>query len=156
MDQQSAIIPFIVLKLLLSHRDTIVDVGRTVSFVSAGSTIICCCIPWDAKAKISSTETLKYVLKCDCHLRGRLPSCLARRNLHHPLAGPWQSGVGNFSVLLPRLCLSWMWCRTLLSHPVCRVPFRSTVFTSTSAHMNYCLLNNKSNKFSPIQRKPQW
>lgn len=36
---------------------------------------------------------------------------------------------------------------TLLSHAVTRVPFRSTAFTSQSAHVNYCLLSNKSNKF---------
>lgn len=101
-------------------------------------------------------DTLKYVLKCDCHLRGRLASHPAQGNLHHPLAKPWQSRVGSLSELLLVQCLSWMWCRTLLSCTVSQVPFRSTVFTSTSAHMNYCLLNKKSNKFSSIQTKPQW
>lgn len=69
------------------------DVGRTGGFVSAGSTIICCCISWDAKAKIFSTGTLKYILKC--HLGGRLASCPAQGTLHHLLAGPWQAGWGT-------------------------------------------------------------
>lgn len=55
VDQQSDIVPFIVLKLLLSHSDTVVDVGRTVGFVLTGYSIIRWCTLRDAKVKISHT-----------------------------------------------------------------------------------------------------
>jgi len=84
--------------------------------------------PWRCKR-----EVLKHVLRSYGHLA----------LLHQPCASPQYSRADTLS------CCPWYdtWHGTLLSCAVAWVPFRSTAFTFQSAHVNYCLLSNKSNKF---------